>query len=454
MQSWLRSGRREPGSTALLEWHAQLEPTLESPREARRLLRQFLEHVGRPDWLDAGELAISEIVTNGSLHGHTTMTLRLVAYDDHAYVEVRDSNNSLPVPRDYDREATTGRGMALVAAVTAECGVVTLGPDGKAVWFCLDEERTRPDPGGDGWDLDESDQSPTGTPDPVTEVVLASMPATLWLSARQHHDAILRELVLHRAEHADVEVDLIAADSARTMISDALLLALEQAHASGRTRPVLPDGHPSPLLWVPEHLDLSITVPSDAAERFAALQDVLDVAERLAVSGALLCRPGLPEIVAVRDWACEQVIAQLSGIPPAPWPGTAQERFEVDVHTRAGEDAAWDRKVVVNSDQGVVAADEANRIVAISRPLADLLGWDPLELTGRRVVSLIPPELREAHVAGFSRHLTTGEAHVLGVPLVLPVLRKDGTELRCRFLVERTPGVAGRFVYLAWISPA
>ena len=43
---------------------------------------------------------------------------------------------------------------------------------------------------------------------------------------------------------------------------------------------------------------------------------------------------------------------------------------------------------------------------------------------------------------------------MLGVPLVLPVLRKDGTELRCRFLVERTPVAAGRSVYLAWISPA
>ena len=454
MQSWLRSGRRDPGSTALLEWHAQLEPTLESPREARRLLRRFLEEVGRSDWLDAGELAISEIVTNGSLHGHTTMALRLVAYDDHAYVEVRDANSSLPVQRDYDREATTGRGMALVSAVTTECGVASLGPDGKAVWFCLDEESGRADPVGDGWGPEEGDRTPAGTPDLVSQVVLASMPATLWLSARQHHDAVLRELVLYRAEHGGVEVDMIAADSARTTISAALLLAIEQAHASGQTRPALPDGYPSPLPWVPEHLDLSMTVPSDAAGRFAALQDALDVAERLAVAGALLCRPALPEIVAVRDWACEQVIAQLSGIGPAPWPGTAQERFEVAVHTRAGEEAVWDSDVVVNSDQGVVAADEANRIVAISRPLAELLGWDPVELTGRRVVSLIPPELREAHVAGFSRHLTTGEAHVLGVPLVLPVLRKDGTELRCRFLVERTPVEAGRSVYLAWISPA
>jgi len=38
------------------------------------------------------------------------------------------------------------------------------------------------------------------------------------------------------------------------------------------------------------------------------------------------------------------------------------------------------------------------------------------------VVTTIPPRLREAHVAGFSAHLSTGQAHVLGVALRLPAL--------------------------------
>ena len=151
------------------------------------------------------------------------------------------------------------------------------------------------------------------------------MPATLWLSARQHHDAILREFVLYCAEHGAAKIDLAAADKARSTISNALIDALEEAHASGTARPVLPDGHPSPLPWVPDHLDLDIDVPADTAWQFAALQDALDMAEALALEGKLLLRPGLPEIIAVRDWACEQVIAQLSGSPPAPWPGTAAD---------------------------------------------------------------------------------------------------------------------------------
>jgi hypothetical protein len=68
------------------------------------------------------------------------------------------------------------------------------------------------------------------------------------------------------------------------------------------------------------------------------------------------------------------------------------------------------------------------------------------------VVTLIPHALREAHVAGFTRHLSTGEAHIIGVPLQLPVLRADGTEVVCDFLMQRA-AASGRAVYLAWIEP-
>jgi PAS domain S-box-containing protein len=183
------------------------------------------------------------------------------------------------------------------------------------------------------------------------------------------------------------------------------------------------------------------------------MQDTLDAGERLAKEGKLLVRPALPEIVAVRDWACEQVISQLAGGSPVPWPGTAQERFETTVNDRdSPEELVWDDTPVRTSDRGVVAADDANRIVGVSEPLAALLGWEVEALVGRRVVTLIPPALREGHVAGFSRHISTGEAHILGVPLELPVLHADGSEILCRFLVEQED-TGGRPVYLAWIEP-
>lgn len=436
---------------ALAERRASLGSDLHSPSRARRLVRQFLEDIGRHAWRDTAELAISEVVTNAALHAHTPIDIRLSGYVDQVCVEVRDFNSTLPVQRNYDVQATTGRRMSLVAAITLECGVHPLGEGGKVVWFCVGDPppSSAEDILGE-WDVEAWPEPPS--PSAATyRVVLASMPATLWLSARQHHDAILREFVLYCAEHGAPEVDLAAADNARSTISNALIEALEKARASGTARPVLPEGHPSPLPWVPDHLDLHVEVPADTAWQFAALQDALDVAEALALQGKLLLRPGLPEIIDVRDWACEQVIAQLAGSPPAPWPGTAQTRFETDVRAAGAVD--WDSSIVTGSERGVIAADDANRIVAVSRPLAGLLGWRPEDLVGRRVVTVIPPALREAHVAGFSRHLTTGEAHVLGVPLILPVLRRDGGEVQCRFMVERAPVNPGRSVYMAWIEP-
>jgi len=110
--------------------------------------------------------------------------------------------------------------------------------------------------------------------------------------------------------------------------------------------------------------------------------------------------------------------------------------------------------IVRSAARPVVAADDSNRIIAVSPALADLLGWVVDDLVGRRVVTLIPPRLREGHVAGFSRHLSTGEARLLGIPLQLPVLRADGTEIRCAVLIEQAAAEQGRRLYLAWFEIA
>ena len=439
----------------LVEGQHDLEADLACPGVARRLIREALFAADRNEWVDTATLVLSEVVTNATLHAHTGIQLWFGVYPEQLCVEVRDFNPSLPAQRDYDLQATTGRGMALVSTIAKSCGVQSLGEDGKVVWFCVADEPAELDADAllAAWDIDELLDPATHTPD-VVQVMLPAMPATLWFSARQHHDAIIRELVLYLAEHDGVVADVPAADTARAIVSTALVAAVAEAHAAGRTEPALPDGHPSPLPWVPKHLDLAIEVPADGGPLFAALQDTLDAAERLAVEGKFLIRPALPEIVAVRDWACEQVIAQLAGNAPSPWPGTDQERFEREINDRSEPDAPdWDPAVVTEAATGAIAADDANRILAISKPLATALGWDPAELVGRRVVTVIPPALREGHVAGFSRYLTTGEAHVLGVPLHLPVLRRDGTEIVCRFLVEQRQPGAGRSLYIAWIDP-
>ncbi|MDQ1635113.1 MAG: hypothetical protein QOJ32_1922 [Frankiaceae bacterium] len=439
--------------------HATFEPAPSSVGQARRVLQEVLAEAGKADWADAASLAVSELVTNAVLHAHTTIELQIELGPDCLRVEVCDFNPVLPLERSYDMQATTGRGMALVAAMTSGCGVVSLGSRGKVVWFELafhepeqseDELLAAWDDAAD-WDMQSIEPDEPEPPSVFSSVELLQVPAVLWLAARQHHDALLRELMLYLAEHADVGVDLAGADLARGTVSTSVIGALEQATIDGAGSVALPHGHPSPMPWIPQAVDLALAVPQEAGLAFAALQDALDAGERLAAADKLLVRPGLPEIVAVRDWVCEQIQSQLLGVPATPWPGTAQERFETSAHERS--DPEWDLSAVLSTGRGVVAADDANRIIGISERLAAQLGWTVEELVGRRVVTLIPPVLREAHVAGFTRHLTTGEAHALGVPLTLPVLHADGHEILCRFLVERAAPRDRRAVYLAWIDP-
>jgi PAS domain S-box-containing protein len=437
------------------------EPRLSTAGEARQLLTAALRAAGRERWADAGVLALSEVVSNAALHAHTRIEVLVEVHDDHLWAEVSDGSALLPQQRQYDQQATTGRGMALVAALTDECGVYSLGPAGKVVWFRLgdgDPSATSEQDLLAAWDLDGEDEGPVDDaglvpPEQTRTVVLDAMPVTLWLAARQHHDALLRELVLYEAEHTDVQVDLPLADAARNLVMEAVLEAVDAAQQAGTATPAVPPGHPAPLPPVPARFALHLDVPLSLRDGYVALQRALDMAERLALAGRLLARPGLPEVVAVRDWVCDQVVCQLAGQPSLPWGGTAQARFETAVTDRFHE-VAWDDTAVRESPRGVVAADDANRIVAMSRSLAELLGWQVDDIVGRRVVTLIPPALREAHVAGFTRHLTTGEGHIIGVQVTLPVLHADGHEILCHFTVERAPVTGGRAVYLAFLEPA
>ena len=453
----------------LLRREVSLEPDLGSARAARRVLADVLEQAGRSCWADAGALALSEVVTNAALHAHTAIRVVIEVRDDRLQVEVHDGSLAPPRRRGYGSRATTGRGMALVTALTDRCGVQSLGGDGKVVWFTLGQQVEEPtaDQLLDGWDdtaWDDGAWDETAWDDGTRDdgarggggersVTLPDVPTLLWLAAREHHDALLRELVLYLAQHDDVTADLALADAARGLVGRAVVQAVEEAQREGTARRMLPEGHPGPLEDVPASVTLVLSVPADVGRAYTALQDALDVGEQLAAAGLLLVHPALPEIVEVRDWVCEQVVAQLAGVPAAPWPGTSQEQGGLTSRTRRGARAECDATVVREAQTGVVAVDHANRVVAVSRPLADTLGWDVEDLVGRRVVALIPPRLREAHVAGFSRHLTTGRAQLRGVPLVLPVQHAAGHELTCRFLVERAPAPGPRPLYLAWIEP-
>ena len=428
-----------------------LPPEPASASKARRALRELLVECGQQGWVDAAELAVSELVTNVVLHAHTPMVLRATCGSE-LRVEVCDASPAWPTQREYGEQATTGRGMGLVAAVSQSHGTIPAPGGGKTVWFVISDAggESAPERLGDWSDL--IDELQLATRSGTQQVRLTRLPSTLWLAAEQRHDSLLRELALGGTDRDSMAEDLAAADAACATLSAAVHQKLMAAKARGDVRDPLPSNHPATLEAVPLTVDVELLLSPEDGEAFAVLQDVLDEAERRAVASQMLNRPGLPEVIALRDWACEQVIAQLNGQEPSPWAGTDAERF-TDLYDHDDWPSDWDSSTVSHSEVGLVAADDRNRIIGVSQSLATALGWDANDLVGRRVVAIVPPQFREAHVAGFTRHLTTGQAHALGVELDLPVLRADGTQLLCTFLIDvlRTP--SGRNVYLSQITP-
>ena len=402
---------------------------------------------------------MSELVTNAVLHANTQIEVVVTPTTEGVRIGIWDKHPGLPSMREYGGYATTGRGLALVAALAVDVGVDASADFGKCVWFTLDSQHSTDDVelGPAEWDIDEllGERPATADDEPGPIIVLLGLPVLLWLAAQQHHDAVLRELVLHRAEHprVDQQANLEAAQQTEALLASAVDQAVHRLGPSNLPVHRLPPGHPSPLAPALEALDGEVAEVLGQDAQFAALQDILDEAEALAAAGRMLVRPALPEIIAVRDWCCEQAIAQSQGVPAAAWAGTDREIFtRADSNRFETSAPVWDDRIVRESDRFALAADDNNRLVAVSQPIAEALGWTVGELLGRRVVALVPPRYREAHVAGFTRHLTTGEAHALGVPLDLPVLHRDGREILFTFLIEQAAASPGRTVYVAWLT--
>ena len=142
--------------------------------EARSQVRAAICAWEVPVDLSVAVLLTSELVTNAIRHepGETVM-LVITCSRDQLRVDVHDTSRSLPVLVDAPADAETGRGLMLVATLSAEWGVYRT-PAGKAVYFTLGFEPDLADSGergpqglirGDG----ESCTSPGASPSPLKQ---------------------------------------------------------------------------------------------------------------------------------------------------------------------------------------------------------------------------------------------------------------------------------------------
>jgi anti-sigma regulatory factor (Ser/Thr protein kinase) len=76
---------------------------------------------------------VSELASNAVIHARTDFTVRLTLLGKAAKVEVLDRSSGRAQVRSYGQDATTGRGLRLVAMLSSEWGEYT-SQQGKAVW--------------------------------------------------------------------------------------------------------------------------------------------------------------------------------------------------------------------------------------------------------------------------------------------------------------------------------
>ena len=126
--------------------HAEvtLPGAVSSVPTARRFVESILTAWGGTDVAWTATLLASELATNCALHAGTEFALRVTLESGAVRLEVTDRSPRLPQPRAFRSQATTGRGLQLVAALAESWGVEPL-VDGKTVWARLAPSPADPD---------------------------------------------------------------------------------------------------------------------------------------------------------------------------------------------------------------------------------------------------------------------------------------------------------------------
>lgn len=84
---------------------------------------------------------------------------------------------------------------------------------------------------------------------------------------------------------------------------------------------------------------------------------------------------------------------------------------------------------IVNSAVDAIVTADANGVIVTWNPAAAaMFGYEPDEVVGKSLTTIVPDRFHEAHNAGLARVVETGETRIIGSTVEVFGLRKDGTE--------------------------
>lgn len=298
---------------------------IDAIRAGRHFVREQVIARGAVHAIDDAALIAAELLANAHQHGASPVTVCVVGGADIVRIEVTDANPRSPVRPTESVTNMTGRGLALVEALSARWGIDRVPGGGKTVWAELAapgvpvRDPLDVDALIENWDVEVPAAAARFT------VVLGDVPTDLLIEAKAHVDNVVREfqLAATSGEADDAEVPQHLAE-----LIESVVTGFAEARDSIKRQALAAAGRGDSRTRLTLHLPLSAAM---AGEAYLA---ALDQADEYSRAARLLTLETPPEHRLFRHWYVEAVVKQLrqlaAGEPAQPLLGF-EERLVQEV---------------------------------------------------------------------------------------------------------------------------
>jgi serine phosphatase RsbU (regulator of sigma subunit)/anti-sigma regulatory factor (Ser/Thr protein kinase) len=309
--------------------------------KVRTFVGDEVRGLGRDDLVDDAVLVASELATNAMLHAAGIAAVRVSGVPDGVRIEVHDRRQVPPRMGLGTPDAMTGRGLHLVAALSARWAAEPT-EDGKMVWAELSGPRPNTSAAVpeavllELWDDDawaEADASLVRH-----RVTLGEVPTPLLVSAKAHVDNLVREFTL-AARGAESGVTRALPPHLASLVETVVGRFAEARQEIKRQAIAAANQGLS-------HVRLELNLPADAADAGEQYLEALDESDAYCRAARLLTLETPPQHRVFRYWYVGQLVAQLRAAAagqPAPPIQTFEERILEELDHAAKAQRASER---------------------------------------------------------------------------------------------------------------
>ena len=273
-------------------------------RVARHFVQDRAVALGAERVVDDAALIAGELLANARQHGMPPVSVCVRGAADHMRIEVTDASPRTPIRPTPSAVNMTGRGLALVQALSRQWGVDRHPNGSKTVWTEVAFDGSEPRPPGEDDDVDTilaQWQDDPETPEQRYMVVLGDVPTDLLLDAKAHIDNLVREFSLAAAGAESGE----AVPEHLAYLIETVVHGFADARAAIKRQAVAAAHRGEPRTRLTLHL------PAGAADAGEAYLEALDEADGYARAARLLTLETPPDHRLFRHWYVESLVAQL-----------------------------------------------------------------------------------------------------------------------------------------------